>query len=121
MSDQGALSDGRENDFSLIETLLWTRGEGFQLLAEHLARLAASSAALGAVCSLFFGYAASGWLLPMFALAGAACGIMLLALLAGRSASLILFTLAGVILASLTGSTCCRLMRPASMARLPRR
>jgi branched-subunit amino acid aminotransferase/4-amino-4-deoxychorismate lyase len=47
MSDQGALSDGRESDFGLIETLLWTRGEGFSLLPEHLARLAASSAALG--------------------------------------------------------------------------
>jgi 4-amino-4-deoxychorismate lyase len=47
MSDQGALSDGRENEFGLIETLLWTRDEGFGLLAEHLARLAASSAALG--------------------------------------------------------------------------
>ncbi|HEY8214095.1 MAG TPA: aminotransferase class IV [Methylocystis sp.] len=47
MSDQGALSDGRENDFGLIETLLWTRDEGFCLLPEHLARLAASSAALG--------------------------------------------------------------------------
>ena len=49
MSDQGALSDGRENDFGLIETLLWTRDEGFRLLPEHLARLAASSAALGFV------------------------------------------------------------------------
>jgi branched-subunit amino acid aminotransferase/4-amino-4-deoxychorismate lyase len=47
MSDQGALSDGREHDFGLIETLLWTRDEGFRLLPEHLARLAASSAALG--------------------------------------------------------------------------
>jgi len=47
MSDQGALSDGRENDFGLIETLLYTRDEGFHLLPEHLARLAASSAALG--------------------------------------------------------------------------
>ena len=63
-----------------------------------------SSAALGAVCSLFFGYAASAWLLPAFALAGAAIGILLLALLAGRSASLILFTLAGMILANLTAS-----------------
>ncbi|MBM3563363.1 MAG: aminotransferase class IV [Alphaproteobacteria bacterium] len=50
MSDQGALSDGRENDFGLIETLLWTRGEGFHLLAEHVSRLAASSAALGFAC-----------------------------------------------------------------------
>jgi branched-subunit amino acid aminotransferase/4-amino-4-deoxychorismate lyase len=47
MSDQGALFDGRDNDFGLIETLLWTHDEGFSLQAEHLARLAASSAALG--------------------------------------------------------------------------
>ncbi len=63
-----------------------------------------SSAALGAVVSLFFGYAAQAWLLPLFALAGAAAGMAALALLAGRSGSLILFTLAGVILSSLTGS-----------------
>lgn len=63
-----------------------------------------SSAALGAVISLFFGYAIQAWLLPVFALAGAAAGMAALALLAGRSGSLILFTLAGVILASLTGS-----------------
>lgn len=63
-----------------------------------------SSAALGAVISLFFGYAVQAWLLPVFALAGAAIGMAALALLAGRSGSLILFTLAGVILASLTGS-----------------
>ncbi len=63
-----------------------------------------SSAALGAVMSMFFGYSTSAWLLPMFALAGAAGGILLLALLAGRSASLILFTLAGMILANLTAS-----------------
>jgi branched-subunit amino acid aminotransferase/4-amino-4-deoxychorismate lyase len=47
MSDQGALSDRRDNDFGLIETLLWTRDEGFRLLPEHLARLETSSAALG--------------------------------------------------------------------------
>lgn len=63
-----------------------------------------SSAALGAVISLFFGYAVQAWLLPVFALAGAAAGMAALALLAGRAGSLILFTLAGVILASLTGS-----------------
>jgi iron complex transport system permease protein len=63
-----------------------------------------SSAALGAVVSLFFGYAVQAWLLPVFALGGAAAGMAALALLAGRSGSLILFTLAGVILASLTGS-----------------
>lgn len=47
MSDQGALPDGRGHDFGLIETLLWTRAGGFDFLPEHLARLAASSAALG--------------------------------------------------------------------------
>jgi iron complex transport system permease protein len=63
-----------------------------------------SSAALGAVISLYFGFAVSAWLLPLFALAGAGLGMAGLALLAGRSGSLILFTLAGVILSSLTGA-----------------
>lgn len=63
-----------------------------------------SSAALGAVISLFFGFAAQAWLLPLFALAGACAGMAALALLVGRSGSLILFTLAGVILSSLTGA-----------------
>ncbi len=47
MSDQGPIPDRRADDFGLIETLLWTRARGFDLLPEHLARLAASSAALG--------------------------------------------------------------------------
>jgi 4-amino-4-deoxychorismate lyase/para-aminobenzoate synthetase/4-amino-4-deoxychorismate lyase len=34
-------------DFGLIETLLWTRNEGFSLLPEHLRRLGASASALG--------------------------------------------------------------------------
>lgn len=63
-----------------------------------------SSAALGAVASLFFGYAASPFLLPLCALAGAGLGMGALALLAGRESSLLLFTLAGLILSSLTGS-----------------
>lgn len=63
-----------------------------------------SSAALGAVTSLYFGFALTPWLLPIFALVGAGIGMGLLALLAGRSGSLILFTLAGVIIASLAGS-----------------
>lgn len=49
MSDQGPLSHRGADDFGLIETLLWTRDEGFSLLPEHLARLAASSATLGFV------------------------------------------------------------------------
>ncbi|MGP7796774.1 FecCD family ABC transporter permease [Sphingomonas sp. CLY1604] len=63
-----------------------------------------SGAALGAVLSLYFGYAAQAWLLPGFALAGAAATMALLAVIAGRSGSLILFTLAGMILTSITGS-----------------
>jgi iron complex transport system permease protein len=63
-----------------------------------------SSAALGAVTSLYFGYAVSAILLPIFALIGASLGMTALVLLAGRSGSLILFTLAGIILSSLTGS-----------------
>lgn len=47
MSDQGPIPDRRADDFGLIETLLWTRDGGFDLLPEHLARLASSSAALG--------------------------------------------------------------------------
>ena len=63
-----------------------------------------AGAALGAVLSLFFGFALSAWLLPAFALAGAATAMTLLAVLAGRSGSLILFTLAGVGLSSVAGS-----------------
>jgi len=63
-----------------------------------------SGAAFGAVIALYFGYAAQMWLLPGFALVGAGVTMALLALIAGRSGSLILFTLAGMILTSITGS-----------------
>ncbi|MGC4029478.1 MAG: iron ABC transporter permease [Steroidobacteraceae bacterium] len=63
-----------------------------------------SGAALGAVSSMYFGYALSAFLLPAFALAGAGIAMVLLAMLAGRSGSLIMFALAGMILASITGS-----------------
>lgn len=63
-----------------------------------------AGAALGAVLSLFFGPAAPWWLLPAFALTGAGVTMALLALLVGRSTSLIVFTLAGVILSSVAGS-----------------
>lgn len=63
-----------------------------------------SGAALGAVLSLYFGFAASALILPAFALAGAAGTMLLLALLAGRSGSLIVFALAGVIVSSVAGS-----------------
>src|SRR6478736_5008970 len=61
-------------------------------------------AALGAVLSLLFGYAASAWLLPLFALAGAAGAMLLLALIAGRAGGIALFTLAGMMIASLAGA-----------------
>lgn len=64
----------------------------------------APGAALGAVLSFWTGYAASPWLLPAFALAGA-CGAMgLLALIAGRSGDVALFTLAGLMVSSLAGA-----------------
>ncbi len=63
-----------------------------------------AGAALGAVVSLYFGYAASAWLLPGFALTGAAATMAILALLVGRSGSVMVFTLAGVILSSIAGS-----------------
>lgn len=63
-----------------------------------------SSAALGAVLSLYLGLTATFWVLPAFALAGAAGAMALLALLVGRSGSLMVFTLAGVVLSSLTGA-----------------
>lgn len=64
----------------------------------------APGAALGAVLSLWTGYAAQGWTLPAFALIGAATAMALLALIAGRSGSVILFTLAGMMVASLAGA-----------------
>ena len=64
----------------------------------------APGAALGAVAALWFGYAASAWLLPAFALAGAGGAMALLGLIAGRGAGLALFTLAGLMIASLAGA-----------------
>ena len=64
----------------------------------------APGAALGAVVSLWFGFAASAWLLPAFALAGAGGAMALLALIAGRGAGIALFTLAGMMIASLAGA-----------------
>lgn len=62
-----------------------------------------AAAALGAVVSMFFGFGLV-WLLPAFALAGAAGAMALLALLVGRSGSMIVFTLGGVIISSIAGS-----------------
>lgn len=64
----------------------------------------APGAALGAVASLWFGYAASPVLLPLFALLGAGGAMALLVMIAGRSGGIALFTLAGMMLASLAGA-----------------
>lgn len=64
----------------------------------------APGAALGAVVALWFGYSASAWLLPAFALAGAGGAMALLATIAGRSGGIALFTLAGLMVASLAGA-----------------
>ena len=69
----------------------------------------APGAALGAVLSLWTGYAASPWLLPLFALIGAGGAMALLSLIAGRPNSqmgggVALFTLAGMMIASLAGA-----------------
>lgn len=64
----------------------------------------APMAALGAVLSFYTGYAAQVILLPVFALAGAATGMALLALIAGRTGGVTLFTLAGMMVASLAGA-----------------
>lgn len=64
----------------------------------------APGAALGAVASLWFGFAASPYILPLFALAGAAGAMALLAAIAGRTGGIALFTLAGMMIASLAGA-----------------
>lgn len=68
----------------------------------------APGGALGAVASFWFGYAASPYLLPLFALVGAGGAMALLALIAGRTANgtqgIALFTLAGLMIASLAGA-----------------
>jgi len=64
----------------------------------------APMAALGAVASFWFGYSASAYLLPAFALLGAGAGMAMLALIAGRSGGIALFTLAGLMIASLAGA-----------------
>ena len=64
----------------------------------------APGAALGAVAALWFGYATAPWLLPAFALLGAAGAMALLAAIAGRTGGIALFTLAGLMVASLAGA-----------------
>ncbi len=63
----------------------------------------APSAALGAVLSLFLGLTAA-WALPLFALVGAGGAMALLGIIAGREGNVALFTLAGMMIASLAGA-----------------
>ena len=64
----------------------------------------APMAALGAVASFWLGLSAQAWALPALALAGAGAGMALLALIAGRTGGIALFTLAGLMIASLAGT-----------------
>lgn len=64
----------------------------------------APGAALGAVLSFWTGYAAQPYALPAFALVGAGGAMALLSLIAGRGNSTLLFTLAGMMIASLAGA-----------------
>lgn len=73
----------------------------------------APSAALGAVAALWLGreagFAAGAWAVPLFALIGAGGAMALLALIAGRTPpglgrGIALFTLAGLMIASLAGA-----------------
>jgi iron complex transport system permease protein len=64
-----------------------------------------STAALGAVLTLYFNLAAaSPWMLPAFAMAGAGLGVVLLVLVAAPAGEAVSFLLAGVILSSLSSA-----------------
>ncbi len=64
-----------------------------------------SMAALGAVLTIFFSLAvASPWALPLFAMAGAALGVVLLVLVAAPAGEAVSFLLAGVILNTLASA-----------------
>lgn len=52
-AEQGGLRDGAPADVRLIETMLWTPGEGVALILHHLARLEAGCRKLGIDCDLW--------------------------------------------------------------------
>ncbi|WP_394270651.1 FecCD family ABC transporter permease [Qipengyuania sp.] len=64
----------------------------------------APAAALGAVAAMMAGLTDNPLALPVMALAGASAAMALLALIAGRSGGIALFTLAGLMIASLAGA-----------------
>jgi iron complex transport system permease protein len=61
-------------------------------------------AALGAVTAIFLGLAGATGIVALFAMIGSALAVLLLGLLAGRSASAVAFVLAGTVLSSLAGA-----------------
>lgn len=63
-----------------------------------------AGAALGAVLSILLGLSATPGVLSACALAGAAAAMALLAVIAGQGGSVILFTLAGIVVSSLAGA-----------------
>jgi iron complex transport system permease protein len=63
-----------------------------------------ASAAFGAVLALFLGVGATPFMVSAFGMGGAVAAMALLALLAGRSAGVTGFVLAGVVLSSLAGA-----------------
>jgi len=69
------------------------------LLADPFVLGISSTSGLGAVLVLYFGLtAASPWLLPAGAMAGAVIGLLMLLALAGSSSSVVTFVLAGVVI-----------------------
>lgn len=63
-----------------------------------------ATAAFGAVLTLYFGAAATPWLLPVAAIIGGVVGVILLMMLSGLSGSAITFLLSGVVLQAVAGS-----------------
>lgn len=64
-----------------------------------------STAALGAVLTLYLGMAGqTNWATPLAAIAGAALGVTLLLVLAGAASSVMTFILAGVIIQTIAGA-----------------
>jgi len=63
-----------------------------------------ATAALGAVAAIVLGFGHSAPVIAAFAMAGSMLAVLLLGILAGRSASAVAFVLAGTVLSSLAGA-----------------
>jgi iron complex transport system permease protein len=74
-------------------------------LADPAALGVSTSAALGAVLTLYLGTAAeASWILPLAAMIGAGAGVALLLSLAGITSSIVTFLLAGFVIQTVCGS-----------------